>query len=435
MIENTFKTSLSQICQPQDKILVTVSGGKDSMALLDLLRKTPHYIEVAHVNFKLRGEESDLDENLVKEYCKKHEIIFHVNSFETKKYAKENAISTQMAARELRYKWFYELLEKQNLDWIATAHHLNDNIETLLLNITKGTGPKGLAGIPKKVEKVIRPLLKVSSEEIKNYMIENQIIWREDLSNQENKYQRNKIRNQVIPDLKSINQGLEKTVSVNLERFQDLNEIFNFSLDLFKLNLIQEGNLVKIPNNLMQEMPGIILILEEFLKDFGFTRTQISDLFESKESGKSIYANDYQILKDRAFWILSLKQEKSDLYFEINDFGNYNFEGFSIEITEVQEANFGLKNEIYLDSKNISWPLILRNPNEADRFMPFGMKGSKLVSDFLKDEKLNTIDKQKQLLLVNQNEILWIVGRRTSEKTRVSNKTAGLIRIKIQKIL
>jgi tRNA(Ile)-lysidine synthase len=440
MIEKRFRESVlkNSLCRKSDKILVAVSGGKDSMALLNLFYENGYTIEVAHFNFKLREKDADLDENLVKSYCKKRNIPLHIGTANTKAFAQENKLSTQMAARELRYSWFKELLAEHQLDCIATAHHLNDNLETLLLNVTKGTGPTGLTGIPVKTHQIIRPLLDITSEEITSYLKEKNIEWREDLSNHKDDYARNRIRNQVIPQLKIINPGLEQTVNVNLSRFKDLSEIFREKLLDFSNKIIEEGKTRKIPLELLTNTTGIALLLEDYLKDFGFNHQDVNALLTVRHSGKKIASASHELTLDRNFWLL---EELLEVYVEIvilTGEGEYSFGEyvFSLKITTDKPGIQELKtpNYAFLDFDKVSWPLQIRIWREQDRFKPFGMNGkSKLVSDYLMDIKQDRAEKRNQLVLEDQNKILWLVGHRTSHEIKITDYTQKFLVIKFEK--
>ena len=295
-----------KLCTPTDSVLVAVSGGKDSMALLHLFQAAKFKIKVAHCNFQLRGKESDLDEEFVKQYCLENKVDCFIKKFETKEYAQSHKVSIEMAARDLRYSWFRDLSLVQNCTFIATGHHLNDTIETLFLNFTKGLGPNGLKSIPFKSANIIRPLLFANSYQISQYLSSNNLKWREDFSNLENEFQRNKIRNQVIPILKEINPGLEKTMAVNLHRFNDLAEIFNETLKQFVNEAVfEEENQWVIQPQKWLNSKGFHLILEEFLKPFGFNYQQVTDLLAIQESGKQMLSNSHAIQVGRGKWYLN----------------------------------------------------------------------------------------------------------------------------------
>ncbi len=413
----------------KEKFLVGVSGGKDSMALLDLFYSEGFQVEVAHANFQLRGEEANLDEQLVHTYCQVRNIPFHVKRFDTKKHAKESKTSTQMAARELRYQWFYQLLAQRNLTAVALAHHRRDNIETLFLNITKGTGPKGLQGIPPRGENIIRPILEATPEQILQYLEENKIPWREDQSNSETYYQRNKIRHLVLPLLKEINPGLEDTFLQNLERFRNLNLIFQEAQREFESQIHN----YTIPDSLIQSTKGIALHLEEYLKPFGFTYSDITQMLEISESGKKLISSTHWLIKNQKGWTLLPVPEKTEIDIEIPEPGNYQVGELKLCIQQIdnKDLNFKDKHTAYFHPELIHWPLRIRNKKEGDRFTPFGMKGSKLVSDFLKDEKIAWEERVRQLVLEDQEKILWVVGLRTSDLCKVNPSLTHAIEIRI----
>jgi tRNA(Ile)-lysidine synthase len=439
MLEKRFKESLQKnaLCLNTDRILVAVSGGKDSMALLHLFYKNGYAVEAAHFNFKLRGSESDLDEKLVRTFCETHGIPLHVTSADTLAFAQKNKLSTQMAARALRYSWFKEVMSERNLDYMATAHHLNDNLETLLLHISKGTGPTGLTGIPAKSNRIIRPLLESTSEEILTYLQKEGITWREDLSNQKNDYARNRIRNKIIPQLKIINPGLEQTVSVNINRFKDLHAIFREQLASFQAQIRKEGERRKISLNLIKNTVGIHLLLEEYLKEFGFNHQDVSQLLAISHAGKVILSSSHTLTLDRDFWLLDKLHSEIIKPIILEKEGEYAIGPyrFSLQIRTEKPAISELKlpNSAFFDIEKIEWPLKIRVWKEGDKFKPFGMKGkSKLVSDYLIDVKQDLILKKNQLVLQDKNKVLWLIGLRTSHEVRISENTRKILMLKFE---
>ena len=424
-----------KLCTLTDSVLVAVSGGKDSMALLHLFQTAKFTIKVAHCNFQLRGKESDLDEEFVKQYCLENKVDCFIKKFETKEYAQSHKVSIEMAARDLRYSWFRELSLVQNCTIIATGHHLNDTIETLFLNFTKGLGPNGLKGIPFKSDTIIRPLLFADSFQISQYLSSNNLKWREDFSNQENEFQRNKIRNQVIPTLKEINPGLEKTMAVNLHRFYDLAEIFNETLKQFvKEAVFEEENQWVIKPQKWLNSKGFHLILEEFLKPFGFNYQQVTDLLAIKESGKQMLSQSHTIQVGREKWYLkSLVSNHGEKDFSFEAIGTYLIDNkeWKLELFEKIPSQEELKNKntCYVPFDKVIWPLKLRKWKEGDSFFPFGMKGKKKVSDLLIDLKLEPIEKQNQQILADQNDIIWVVGLRSSEKFRIDKSCLKFLKI------
>lgn len=437
MLPAVFQNTVSvyDLCRKNHRILVAVSGGKDSMALLHLFLREEYALEVAHVNFKLRRADSDQDEHLVAAFCRKEGIPFHTRSFDTKACAAERGWSTQMAARELRYAWFDELAAERGLDRIATAHHLHDNLETLLLNFTKGTGPKGLTGIPVKTGRIIRPLLHALPEQILSYLQQNDIPWREDLSNREDHYHRNRIRNRIIPLLKVINPGLEHTFEVNLHRFLDLEAVFEEGLKRFKTGLLLTNGDTRIPLEVLAGTPGIPLILEEFLKPCGFNRQDALRVLNVTETGKKVLSPTHILLRERDHWLLTQKEEPAFTETEIAEEGVFSA---GKKLLSVKLADAGTVSPAYsdpasawLDAEKITWPLRIRPWKNGDRFIPFGMKGSKLVSDYLKDRKVSASEKKEQWVVEDAGGILWLAGHRIADGFKITDATRKVLHLEI----
>ncbi len=436
MLAEVFRNtvSISDLCRKTDRILVAVSGGKDSMALLHLFHTEGYAVEAAHVNFRLRGDDSEEDEKLAAGFCRRRGIPFHTRSFDTKAYAAERGWSTQMAARELRYAWFEELAAGRQLDRIATAHHLHDNLETLLLNFTKGTGPKGLTGIPVKTGKIIRPLLHASPDQILSYLKTNGITWREDLSNREDHYHRNRIRNRVIPLLKGINPGLEHTFEVNLERFLDLEAVFEESLKKFEASFVVTPGETRIPLKVLHPAPGIALILEEFLKKYGFNRQDALLMLNVSETGKKVLSSSHTMIRERDYWRLITRREPVLTETEIAEEGVFSAGKMflSVQVADIEKIipDYSDSATAWLDAGKISWPLRIRPWKNGDRFIPFGMRGSKLVSDYLKDRKVSASEKKDERVVEDASGILWLVGHRIAEPFKITGSTRKVLCLK-----
>lgn len=423
--------------ESHQKILLAVSGGKDSMLMLDLFFRAGFNFVVAHCNFQLRPLDSDGDEAFVRQYCEEKTIPFFVKRFETKKEAEAKGVSTQMIARDLRYAWFEELRQHLSCDYIATAHHLNDAVETLFLNITKGTGPKGLRSIPAKQGHIIRPLMFAGSGELAHYVALNQIQWREDVSNQTVDYQRNKIRHEVIPVLKEINPSLEETVARNISRFQDLAGIFEERLAVFEADVVsKEGESVEIDSLKLKAFTGHALLLEEFLKPYGFNYAQVNDILHAGP-GKIFQSAGYVLEAGRVSWLLSPQSARlsEEIVISKQDHevvfvhGKLQLEQLSRlpEAGELKE-----KEKAFLDVDKLEFPLVLRVWKTGDAFRPFGMKGNKKVSDYLIDHKIDSFDKNKQYVLCDQSGIVWLVGQRIDDRCRISEKTLSVLKVELQ---
>jgi tRNA(Ile)-lysidine synthase len=433
MLEDFLKFINShQLCKVTDKVLVAVSGGKDSMALLHLLIEAQYNISVAHFNFGLRGLASDGDQEFVKDFCASHQIPFFTTTTDTKSKTKDWGVSTQMAARELRYAWFRELMETEGFDCLATAHNLDDKIETLLLNIAKGTGPKGLKSIPLKNEQIIRPLMFANVHQIFHYIKTKQIKWREDSSNQTVDYQRNKIRHQVIPVLSEINPGISETAKVNFRRFDALNEIFEEKLAAFKSEIELEEP-TKIYPEKWKGTAGFSLILEEFLKPYGFNFQEVNDFLKIVDVGKKIVSPSHTLTVGRNEWFLEKTIFTKNEMMTFERPGNYEIGDRIIKIEETFDfpniMEIRKSEHAFLDFEKIKWPLSFRKWEKGDKFQPYGMKGKKLVSDFLIDLKIDAPQKNTQMVLNDSEGILWLVGLRIDDKVKLQSDTQRILKV------
>ena len=425
-----------------DKILLAVSGGKDSVVLFDLFCKAKFNFEVAHCNFQLRGEDSDQDAVFVQQLCASNGIPFRATTFLTKNFAQVNKLSIEMAARQLRYEWFEQIRQESGCEYIATAHHLNDSIETILLNLTKGTGISGLRGILPKKAYIIRPLLFAARTEIENYVTENQLQWREDSSNASNEYQRNLLRNEVIPLLKQINPNLEQTFARNIERLQAIEINFQQSLSYFKKAISKEEN-----ETLMLSIAGIqnrqsaAYLLEETLKEFGFNYFQSKEIYHSlnKNSGKTFHSATHTLVKDRENLIIITKEEKSfeEALIE-KDTQEIAYNGLKLQISNATIEDWraylageNSPNILWVDAQRLTFPLVIRPWQEGDWFIPLGMKGKNKISDFLVDTKVPLHQKKTTFLLCSGNNIVWIIGQRTDDRFKITQASKQLLKIEI----
>ncbi|WP_281234765.1 tRNA lysidine(34) synthetase TilS [Flavobacterium gelatinilyticum] len=419
----------------EKKLFLAVSGGLDSMVLLHLFKKLGYEIAVLHCNFQLRGLESFGDEEFIQKFCEQNNIPIFTTQFDTEAFAKDYKLSTQVAARELRYSWFYELLEEENFDYILTAHHADDNLETFIINLTRGTGLEGLTGIPEQNDKIIRPLLSFSREEILNYAHENNIEWREDSSNASNKYLRNKIRHNLVPVLKEINpnflDAFQKTQSF-LQESQEMVE--DASIMVYQRVAKEAGDDIHFDLNQLKKLPNYKSYLYQWLNEFGFSAwNDVYDLVEG-QSGKQVFAEEFRLLKNRETLILSpfsglLENEE----FEINETDSEVNFPLKMTLCNVGHTTFGSNRTIFVDAEKIHFPLVLRKWKEGDVFQPFGMEGkSKKVSKLFKDEKLSLIEKEKIWILWSDNQIVWVVGIRQDERFKIENTTNKILKIELQ---
>lgn len=414
------------------KLLLAVSGGIDSMVLLDLFYKLRFEICVVHCNFQLRGKESDADEMLVRETCQDKYIPYFIESFDTLEFAKKNKLSIQLAARKLRYDWFQELLSL-GFDYVLTAHHLNDNVETFLINYTRGTGLEGLTGIPAKNGSIIRPLLPFSRDEIENYAKENIIQWREDSSNASDKYFRNKLRHNIVPTLKELNTGFLDSFQNTLHHLQQAESLVNDASKLVFEKVVKEkGNQLEIHLKPLLEFQNYKAYLFQWLKSYGFSAwNDIYDLVNA-QSGKQVFSETHVLLKDREKLILSERNSinKSEVFIIESIESKVN-----IPLKLIFSRFSGGKNMnancIFVDEVKIKFPLTIRKWQEGDYFYPAGMNGKKKLSKYFKDEKYSLLDKENQWLLCSEDQIIWVIGKRADQRFIATERTQQIIKIDI----
>ncbi|MFV7235382.1 tRNA lysidine(34) synthetase TilS [Flavobacterium sp. ZB4R12] len=417
------------------KLLLATSGGLDSMVMAHLFHKLNYEIALAHCNFQLRGMESFGDQNFVQEYAATNSIPLFVTQFDTKAFAEDYKLSTQVAARKLRYNWFYELLDTEKFDYILTAHHADDNLETFIINLTRGTGLEGLTGIPEQNEKVIRPLLLFSRQEIETYAKENTIQWREDSSNTSDKYLRNKIRHHLVPMLKELNPNFLSSFHKTQTYLQEAQAMVeDASIIVYQQVAKRDEDNIYFDLNQLKKLPNYKSYLYQWLKEFGFSAwDDIYDLVES-QSGKQVFSPEFRLLKDRDFLILSpmnFVNEKEEYLIDENQ--KEVKIPLNLSFCKVADISIVSNKTIFVDANKLQFPLVLRHWNDGDVFQPFGMEGkSKKVSKLFKDEKLSLIDKENTWLLCSNNEIVWVVGIRQDERFRIENSTQNILKIQLE---
>jgi tRNA(Ile)-lysidine synthase len=417
---------------PQQSLLLAVSGGLDSMVLVHLFTALKYKIAIAHCNFGLRETESDGDADFVKKIANTLNVPYHEIRFETQKYAEAQKISTQMAARELRYNWFNELCSTEGYSHVLTAHHADDNLETVLINITRGTGLEGLLGIPAVSGKILRPLLSYSRAQILAYAQENKIIWREDSSNTSVKYLRNKIRHRVIPILKEINPSLLDSFEQTVTHLKESKTIVDYALQQLKKEILEEkDNHFIVHLEPLKKMPNPKAYLYPLLQSYGFTSwNDIAELLEA-QTGKTILSAHYQILKNRNTFILSpIIQSQRNQSYEWSKNNEVLLTPIQLIQNKVNELGKGDKKTIYVDAEKLQFPLRVRKWQEGDYFYPLGMnKQKKKVSKYFKDEKLSLLQKEATWLLCSDQKIVWIIGQRPDERFKVSEQTKEIVKI------
>lgn len=414
----------------EKKLLLAISGGIDSMVLALLLKQLHYDVSLAHCNFKLRGNESDGDEKFVKDFASENDLKLFTTSFDTESFAKDNKLSIQVAARQLRYIWFHQLLQENSLDYILTAHHLDDNLETFLINFTRGTGLEGLTGIPVQNGKIVRPLLQFSRKEIEKFASENKIEWREDSSNASDKYLRNKLRHDIVPILKSLNPSFLNSFQDTLKHLEQAKSLAEDASVLVYKQVVTEKNGQKFFRLFdLKRLPNYEAYLFQWLQPFGFTAWKdISNLTEA-QSGKFILSDNYRLLKDRDFLILEPIPKEDLAVYEIDADAEISIP-IRLKTETVSQSKITVNStEIYVDKEKLKFPLTIRKWQEGDYFCPAGIDGKKKVSKYFKDEKMSLSDKENTWLLLSENEIVWIIGKRQDRRFYTENTTTHVLKI------
>ncbi|GAB3579893.1 tRNA lysidine(34) synthetase [Hymenobacter daeguensis] len=421
-----------------DPILVAVSGGLDSVVLLDVLHRLGVQVAVAHCHFGLRGEDADADEQFVRKLAKQYGLPYFAEFFRTKEYAEQEGISTQMAARFLRYRWFEQLRQVQQLAYIATAHHQRDEAETMLLNLTHGTGLAGLHGIQVKNGHVIRPLLGLGRDDLHDYLVERGLRWREDDSNDSPVYQRNLLRHEVLPVLREINPNLDQTMHGTAERVGGAEEIVRrYVEDTAAQARRDEADVTYLNIATLQKTAATTLVLHEILRPFGFAWPVVKDIVAafSGESGRRFDSPTHRLVKDRENLVITPRR--------LAQFGTFQLaagqtdllaDGMRLKAELHDDAKHFIiprsKSTAALDADKLKFPLTLRRWQEGDWFMPLGMKGKKLLSDFLIDQKvpLNLKD-EVRVLTSADGKICWVVGWRVDDRFKVEEASERVLTV------
>lgn len=415
----------------EKKLLLATSGGIDSMVLLHLCHQLKLDIRVAHCNFQLRGDESDEDEDFVKSQTDKLQIPIFINKFDTKKFAEKEKLSIQVVARNLRYEWFNTLLINNDYDYILTAHHLDDSLETFLINFTRGSGLDGLTGIPQQNGTIVRPLLPFSRTEIEIFAKENNVEWREDSSNASDNYLRNKLRRDVIPILKELNPSLLDSFENTISNLQQAQTLVDDASQIFYKKVVTDSNFQKRINlTELIQLPNYHAYLYQWLKPLGFSDwDSINDLVTA-QSGKQIHSQNHTLLKDRNELIVFPKQEseKTTLFLIEKEQKEVKFP-LKMAFSNVDDISNQVTNTIFVDEDKLQFPLEIRKWQEGDWFFPFGMIGSKKLSKYFKDEKLSLLDKSNTWLLCSENQIVWVIGKRQDERFKVTEETTKILKI------
>lgn len=429
-----------KLFEKDNKILLAVSGGKDSIVMFHLFLKTGHKISVAHCNFGLRGKESDADAEFIKQLCKNKGVKFYSKKFKTKEYSKKNKISIQVAARELRYKWFYEILDKDGFESLATAHHLDDSIETFFINLLRGTGLKGLTGIPIKSNRIIRPLSGFSRKEIDKYATKEKLKWREDSSNRSDDYLRNRIRHKLSPLLAQLQPDFSAIMLKNIEHLhQSAKSLDNYTDIINKkyLEVNSENNWTIKTGELVKDEDAV-LKLHLILSNLGIKSKDIESMLVIGQAGKQYYSGEFRLLRDRNTLLIEKRS--------VTGFSSILLSGEPQEIElngtvlQFETSALGKNQNIskdpnfqQIDAEKLRFPLELRQWKDGDFFIPLGMKKRKKISDFLIDQKINRFEKEKCMILLSGRDIVCILGLRIDDRFKITDKTYRIFSITINK--
>ena len=427
-----------RLFEPDQKVLLAISGGIDSMVLLHLFEKSGYNYGIAHCNFQLRGDESDQDEEFVKKQVLIHGVPAFFETFETREYAAINGVSIEMAARELRYAFFEKIRIDNGFDYIVTAHHQDDLIETFFLNLSRKTGIKGLTGIKDKAGKIIRPLLFTDRIAIENYAQTNYIDFREDSSNNEVVFQRNFLRHKILPLFSELNPSFKKNILASIDNLKDAEKVYSSVLLSEKIDVVSKnGNEILINIEGIQKVPHPEILLFEILSEYNFNSTVVDEIYNSlsTESGKKFYSKTHRLVKDRESLFVSLIKEKEDKIYYIEKDDMELFTPLDINIEKLPANNFEIiknSNVACLDIDTIEFPLLMRKWRQGDYFQPLGMTGFKKVSDFFIDQKLPLHEKENTWILCSGKKIVWIMGQRIDNRFKISPKTQNTLVVEIK---
>lgn len=427
-----------------DRVLVGLSGGADSVMLLLWLHDEGYYVEAAHCNFGLRGTEADGDELFVSQLCERLDIPLHTTRFDTRAEAKKSGTGIEETARNLRYNYFHYLLGERHLDCIAIAHHRDDSIETMLLNLVRGTGLQGLMGIRPCGDGVVRPLLCLSREDIVQELEKRHQPYRTDSTNLEAIYSRNKIRLEVMPLLRSINPGADKNIATAIDNLKEVDKVYSEAMKRWRDYVVDEEKYnmeltddksapaYTLYINILKLLacPSPLSVLQHLLMPLGFNRTQLVEILATREPGRVFYACNHQLVVGRTQLVLTRNagndEEDVELPLELYD---------NITTQRIKATDLTIDPSpryAYIDAAKVRGRLWVRRVRVGDRFYPFGMKGSKLVSDLLTDQKVDLWERQQQMVVTDGIDILWVVGRRSSERHKVTAETVDVIVMKVE---
>jgi tRNA(Ile)-lysidine synthase len=423
---------------PKDKLLLAVSGGVDSVVLCEWCKQAGYDFGIAHCNFQLRGEDSTRDELFVQQLAKKYDAVFYSISFDTAAIAAKEKKSIEAAARDLRYNWFEKLRAENGYSFIVTAHHADDNIETVLMNFFRGTGIKGLHGIPPRRNKIVRPLLFATKNELADFAAKNKLAFVTDYTNSENEFTRNYFRNELIPGVKKVFPAAAENILKNITRFGEAELLYQQAIALHKTKLLeQKGNEIHIPVLKLQKSTPLATIVYEIIRHYNFTAHQTEEVIAllQSESGKYVQSATHRVIKNRKWLIISPNQATEAQHILIEDEGVYQYAEGGLEVKKMFNVQFSILNNqlvAQLNSNDIKFPLLLRQWKPGDYFYPLGMQKKKKLSRFFTDQKLSVTQKEKVWVLESNKKILWVMGMRIDDRFKVTAATKNILHIEMR---
>jgi len=420
----------------EKKFLLAVSGGLDSIVLAHLFHETRLNFSIAHFNFSLRGDESEKDMQLVEKLASDFDARYFIKKADTLKESDEKGISIQMAAREMRYEWFHDICKQNKIDYIVTAHHRNDQVETFFINLARGTGIEGLTGMKLTEGKLFRPLLGFSKTELEQYAKLHQLQWREDESNLSLKYQRNKIRLEIIPEMEKINPAFVTNTAECMERLNAVNIIYRGYVDEKRNHYVVKNEFgYEIDLRELKKEKIALHLLFEFLRTWNFNSKTVKDIFEErkKETGKKFFSTSHRVVNHRGILLITkLIAEDLETY-QVHENDEEVLFPVKLKIEKLPKGEIIKSEKIaQLDLSKIKFPMMIRKWYRGDSFFPLGMKGRKKLSDFFIDNKYSLVEKENIHVLVAGDQVIWVIGKRMDERYKVTENTSRILQLSLQ---
>jgi len=427
-----------QLFTRTDRLLLGVSGGVDSVVLANLIDRLGNEFAIAHCNFNLRGKESDDDEKFVMNLAGQMGVKCYLGSFQTENYAEERGISIEMAARDLRYDWFEKVREANQLDWIVVGHHLDDVLETFMLNLSRGTGIRGLSGIKPKAGKVIRPLLFASRAEIEQYALENNIVNRLDESNNDTNFKRNKVRHQILPLMQELNPSFKQNLQQTIQYLNETKMVFFQKINEVKAAVVKEDNVwVRLSKPELLKLKPVSIYLFELLHPYQFKSEVVEEIIQSLDGtpGSRFFSATHRLVVDRDELIITPIEPKRTELFYIEKTDQYILEPVNLKFTvEPYADDFIIPNTpdvAVLDFDALHFPLVIRKWKKGEYFKPLGMDGFKKLSDFFIDEKYSIPEKEEAWIMASENKVVWIIGKRIDDRVKLTRSSSLVLKVEL----